>query len=213
MAPCSIGPRQMTGASSLVRKPIETTCTPYFSAGTICLPSVVSCVLEAEHDRHVRPVDVAVEDADAAAASAPAPAPGSRPPWSCRRRPCRRRPRSRSSRPAAAAALSRAPTPSAPSRSSARSTSVTPGSARTAATAWSRIWSFTGQAGVVSSIVNDTRAVGDRHVLHEAERDDVAVEVGVDDGAQGVEDRVAVGRLGIRSILRPLGPCDLRQAA
>ncbi len=33
-------------------------------------------------------------------------------------------------------------------------TSVTPGSARTAATACSRIWSLTGQAGVVSSMVN-----------------------------------------------------------
>ena len=45
MAPCSIGPRQMIASSSLVRKPIETTCTPCASAGTICLPSVVSCVL------------------------------------------------------------------------------------------------------------------------------------------------------------------------
>ena len=35
----------MTGASSLVMKPIEITCMPYFSAGTICLPLVVSWVV------------------------------------------------------------------------------------------------------------------------------------------------------------------------
>ena len=35
----------MTGASSDVRNPIDTTCTPYFSAGTICFPSVCSCAL------------------------------------------------------------------------------------------------------------------------------------------------------------------------
>ena len=34
----------MIGASSPVRKPIEMTWSPYFSAGTIFLPSVVSCV-------------------------------------------------------------------------------------------------------------------------------------------------------------------------
>ena len=45
MAPCSIGPRQMTGESSSVMNPIETTWMPYFSAGTICLPLVVSWVL------------------------------------------------------------------------------------------------------------------------------------------------------------------------
>src|SRR5262245_23380084 len=37
------------------------------------------------------------------------------------------------------------------------STAVTPGSAATAARACSRIWSFTGHAGVVNSIANDTR--------------------------------------------------------
>ena len=36
-------------------------------------------------------------------------------------------------------------------------TSATPGSARTAATAWSRIWVCAGQAGVVSSMVAETR--------------------------------------------------------
>ena len=37
MTPCSIGPRQMTGASSPVRNAIETTLMPYCSAGTILL--------------------------------------------------------------------------------------------------------------------------------------------------------------------------------
>ena len=68
MALCSIGPRQITGASSCVRKPIDTTWMPYFSAGLICLPSVCELRLQAEHDRHVRSVDVAVEHADAGAA-------------------------------------------------------------------------------------------------------------------------------------------------
>jgi hypothetical protein len=36
------------------------------------------------------------------------------------------------------------------------STAVTPGNARTAAVACSRSWSFTGQAGVVSSIAKET---------------------------------------------------------
>jgi hypothetical protein len=45
MAPCSIGPRQMTGASSEVMNPIEITWRPCASAGRIFLPSVVSCVL------------------------------------------------------------------------------------------------------------------------------------------------------------------------
>ena len=44
------------------------TCRPYFSAGTIFSPSVVELRLHAEHDRHVRAVDVAVDHADAAAA-------------------------------------------------------------------------------------------------------------------------------------------------
>ena len=34
----------MIGASSPVRKPIEMTCSPYFSAGTIFCPSVMSWV-------------------------------------------------------------------------------------------------------------------------------------------------------------------------
>ena len=67
MTPCSIGPRQITGASSLVRKPIDTAERPYFSAGTIFSPSCNELGLDAEHDRHVGPVDVAVDDADAAA--------------------------------------------------------------------------------------------------------------------------------------------------
>ena len=37
------------------------------------------------------------------------------------------------------------------------STAVTPESCMTAARAWSRIWSLTGHAGVVSSMVNATR--------------------------------------------------------
>ena len=40
------------------------TCRPYFSAGTIFWPSVVSCVFHAEHDRNVRSVDVAVDHPD-----------------------------------------------------------------------------------------------------------------------------------------------------
>ena len=46
MTPCSIGPRQITGASSPVRKAIETSWIPYCSAGMI-LPrsSLVSWVL------------------------------------------------------------------------------------------------------------------------------------------------------------------------
>ena len=43
MALCSIGPRQITGASSLVMKPIDTTWRPYFSAGRIFWPSDSSC--------------------------------------------------------------------------------------------------------------------------------------------------------------------------
>ena len=66
MALCSIGPRQITGASSWVRKPIETTWRPYFSAGPDLLAVGLELRLQAEHDRHVRAVDVAVEDADAA---------------------------------------------------------------------------------------------------------------------------------------------------
>ena len=34
----------MTGASSLVRNPIETAEMPYFSAGAIFSPSCISCV-------------------------------------------------------------------------------------------------------------------------------------------------------------------------
>ena len=45
MTPCSIGPRQITGASSPVRNAIETSWMPYCSAGTIFSPSVVSWVL------------------------------------------------------------------------------------------------------------------------------------------------------------------------
>ena len=82
------------------------------------------------------------------------------------------------------------------------STSETPGSARTAAAAWSRIWSFTGHAGVVSSMVNETRAAGDREVLHEAERHDVLAKVGVDDDAKRVEDRVAVRAMACTSSYR-----------
>ena len=67
MTPCSIGPRQITGESSVVRNAIDTSWMPYCSAGTIFLPSVASCVLHAEHDRHVRAVDVAVDHRDAPA--------------------------------------------------------------------------------------------------------------------------------------------------
>jgi hypothetical protein len=42
MALCSIGPRHTMGASSSVRKPIETTCRPCACAGMIILPSVSS---------------------------------------------------------------------------------------------------------------------------------------------------------------------------
>ena len=45
MTPCSIGPRQITGASSPVRNAIETSLMPYCSAGMILSPSVVSWVL------------------------------------------------------------------------------------------------------------------------------------------------------------------------
>ena len=45
------------------------------------------------------------------------------------------------------------------------STVVTPGSEDTAATAWSRNMSFTGHAGVVSSIVNATRPPSMRRFL------------------------------------------------
>ncbi len=45
MTPCSIGPRQMTGASSFVRKAIDTSWMPYCSAGTMRVPSVPSWVL------------------------------------------------------------------------------------------------------------------------------------------------------------------------
>ena len=57
----------------------------------------------------------------------------------------------------------------------------------TAARAWSRIWSFTGQAGVVNWMVNATRPPSIVEVLDEAQRDDVAVEVGILNAAERVE--------------------------
>ncbi len=47
MTPCSIGPRQITGASSLVRNAIETSWMPYCSRGDDLAAFIVrdSCVL------------------------------------------------------------------------------------------------------------------------------------------------------------------------
>src|SRR5208337_2602470 len=55
-APITIGPRQITGAFSPRKNPIEINFTPYFSIGKkFCPPANV------EHHRHRRPVDVGVE--------------------------------------------------------------------------------------------------------------------------------------------------------
>ena len=67
IAPCSIGPRQMTGVSSCVKNPMETIWRPYRSAGTIFLPSVSSCARRPTMIGHVRAVHVAVEQRDPAA--------------------------------------------------------------------------------------------------------------------------------------------------
>ncbi len=49
--------------------------------------------------------------------------------------------------------------------------------------------SFTGHAGVVSSIVNETRVAVDMHVLDEPQGDDVFMQVGIVNGPQCVEHR------------------------
>ena len=64
---------------------------------------------------------------------------------------------------------------------------LTPGSAATSASACAFIWSLTGQAGVVSSIVKSTSPPLTCDVLDEAEGHDVLVQVGVLHAAQGGE--------------------------
>ena len=67
-------------------------------------------------------------------------------------------------------------------------TSVTPGSAATRSRAAFSNSAFTGHAGVVSSIVErDPRAV-DAQLLDEAELDDAAPEIGIDDRSQRLEN-------------------------
>ena len=65
MIPCTIGPRQITGAPSPARKPIDMSFKPKLMSGWIFL-SGVTCGRpgDVQHERDRRPVDVAVEQAD-----------------------------------------------------------------------------------------------------------------------------------------------------
>ena len=86
----------------------------------------------------------------------------------------------------------RPPSGRAAARTCAVISTSTAGRAKAAssiARAWSRIRSLTGQAGVVSSIVNATRPSVNAHVLDESERDDVLVQIGIVHRAQCVEHR------------------------
>ena len=69
-----------------------------------------------------------------------------------------------------------------------------PRQAATAWRAWARRWSLTGQAGVVRLTSKATAPDGlDLEVLDEAERDDVAMEIGVLNDAQRVEYLLIAG--------------------
>ena len=68
------------------------------------------------------------------------------------------------------------------------STVVTPGIALTAACAWSRIWSFTGQAGVVSSMANATAPPSIRRFLMNLSETMSRLRSGIADGFQRVEN-------------------------
>ena len=156
MALCSMGPRQITGASSWVRKPIDTIWMPNFSAGRICLPLLWSC--------SDNPNMMGTLGPWMSPSSTPTRAPNFE---------------SATARFTATVVL---PTPPLPAPTAitfftpgsggppfsgavaerttavmATSTAVTPGSAATASRACAWSWSFTGHAGVVSSMVNATR--------------------------------------------------------
>ena len=73
-------------------------------------------------------------------------------------------------------------------------TSVTQGRLATAMRAWSRRSSLTGHAGVVRLTLNATAPLGSMlQVLDKAKRHDVAVEIGVSDDPQRVENLLFAG--------------------
>ena len=191
-APCSMGPRQMIGWSGGTSMPIEITLMPCASRRNHLLVAA-----------HLRLLGRCRASAGC---------------WGRRRRrPCSptRAPFARSAT-ARLTAVVDLPTPPLPAptammlrmpgivlaaecrrararwRSSSARAAVTPGSAATCCSASAFISSFTGQAGVVSSIVKSTSPPSIRDVLHEAEGDDVLVQVGVLHRPQGVEHLVLV---------------------
>ena len=184
------------------------TCRPYFSAGTIFWPSVDELRLHPEHDRHVRPVDVGVDDADLAAA-------------------LREREREvHGDRRLADAALARADgddvlhagqrcrVPSEPTASRTRALIVT-STRRDAGHLHHR------RARLIAHLILDrTRrrrqldrerdaAAVDLQILDEPEADDVAVEIGIPDDLQRVEHAASV-RLAYPQEYRTLhAPCRI----
>ena len=91
--------------------------------------------------------------------------------------------------------------PRRPSGASARRTSAS-------------IWSLSGQAGVVSSMVKATSDAVDREVADHLAGHEIAAELGLLDGAEGVEDGGLGDRgHGVGSLQRAVGPAGLPRTA
>ena len=201
---CSIGPRQTTASSSSMKKPIDMTFRPWrleredLALGRDLRPLAA----EAEHARDRVAPDVGVEHADALALGASAAA---------RLAVSEDLPTPPLPEPTQMtfATWASAPSGSPPARPSLRCsapfswsertskptlTRVTPSSARTASATAVWKWLRIGQPGVVSETVTSTTpSVVDVDGPDHLELDDVAPQLGVDDGLQRLEDLLSRG--------------------